>query len=356
MMSRLVPMRSRSTDLSDACRHGGRTLGAMLLVSVAMSGCSGSSSTPAERPDEAVAPEPEPVAEEQPPLRVHLSFDDAPYVDGKDPGPTPEEVMTLNRRILATLQQFDAPASVFFNCDRLRPEERSVELWSEAGMVVGNHTSSHANLAKTPIDTWMEDVSRCHEQLSARLPQPPTWFRYPYLSQGDTRELRDDARDRLAALGYDNAHITVATTEWLLAFVYREAIAHGDEQLRAEVVQAYRKHMVEAVEQGRILAQHETGADTPQTVLFHVNELAADHLHEVLADYRDRGWQLVGLSEALADPVFDRVDHYVGRGGLSWLARIHEDPETRPRYWFGHEEGRLGQHFAHVWPPAPAAE
>ncbi|MEM7151666.1 MAG: polysaccharide deacetylase family protein [Myxococcota bacterium] len=351
-------MRSRFTDPCDVASNGWFLLGVVLLLAAVVASCSTPSTVPAERPEPVVVPEAdaEPPVDAEAPLRVHLSFDDAPYVDGGSPSPTPEQVMALNRRILATLHEFEAPASVFFNCDRLRPQERSVELWSEAGMVVGNHTSSHANLADTPLDAWMDDVARCHEQLSARLPQPPTWFRYPYLSQGDTVQLRDEARDRLAALGYDNAHVTVATTEWLLAFVYREAMTQGDEVLKAEVVQAYRTHMVEAVEQGRLLARHETGADTPQTVLFHVNELAADHLADVLADFRERGWVLVGLAEALADPVFDRTDHYVGRGGISWLARIYDGPEARPPYWFGHEEGRLSERFAHVWPPAPAAE
>ncbi len=296
--------------------------------------------------------EPAKVEPQAAPLRVHLSFDDAPWMEEpRVETPPIERVRAINEALVGTLRERGVPASVFFNCDRLQPGDGSVELWSEAGVEVGNHTSSHANLAKMSLDEWMADVERCHGILSARLPKLPRYFRYPYLSQGDTQELRDGAKERLAALGYANAHVTVATTEWLLAFTYRAARARGDAELEADVVRAYRTHMVEAVRQGQALAREELSRDTPQVVLFHVNELAAEHLGDVLDDYEAEGWELVGLDEALDDPVFNRTDHYVGRGGLSWLARIHEDPETRPPYWFGDEEVRLMERFGAKWKP-----
>lgn len=290
----------------------------------------------------------------EPALRLHLSFDDAPWAGG-DATSTPAEVMALNQAIVGTLRDHEVPASVFFNCDKLQPAERSVELWSEAGFAVGNHTSSHIHLSKTPLDEWMDDVGRCHDVLRARLPEPPRWFRYPYLDQGNTQELRDGAKARLAELGYQNAHVTVATTEWLLAFAYREAKRRGDRALQDELVAAYRQHMVEAVEQGRALAEAEVGRDTAQITLFHVNELAADHLGEVIDDFRARGWELVSLEEALDDPVFDLPDLYVGGGGISWLARIHDESEPRPPYWFGREEQRLVERYGELWKPKAAA-
>ncbi|MCA9654745.1 MAG: polysaccharide deacetylase family protein [Myxococcales bacterium] len=300
------------------------------------------------------------IAEDSPPAaaerRVHLTFDDAPVMSEPGDGlPGPERVMAINEAIVGTLRERDVPASVFFNCSRLQPHERSVELWAAAGLTVGNHTDTHAKLSKVPLDEWMDDVIRCDQVLRERLPRPPHWFRYPYLDQGDRVELRDEAARRLAELGYANAHVTVATTEWLLAYVYREASRRGDEALRDEVVAAYRQHMVEAVEQGWALAEHEVGHGTAQVALLHVNELAADHLGEVIDDLRARGWTLVGLEEALDDPVFDRPDHYVGRGGLSWLARIHDESEPRPSYWFGEEEARLMQRYGELWRP-PAGE
>lgn len=312
---------------------------------------------PAEAsPTEAADPEPAATTsdETEPTLRLHLSFDDAPWAGDGAAEADPAAVMARNEAIVGTLREQGVPASVFFNCDRLKPGERSVELWAENGFAVGNHTSSHAHLSKTPLDEWMSDVSRCHEALQARLPEPPRWFRYPYLDQGDTQELRDEAKARLTALGYANAHVTVATTEWLIAFAYAEAKRRGDQALQDELVAAYRQHMVEAVEQGRALAEHEVGRVTAQVTLFHVNELAADHLGEVIDDFRAKGWELVSIEEALDDPVFDLPDRYVGGGGISWLARIHDVSEPRPPYWFGREEQRLTERYGDLWKPKGA--
>jgi peptidoglycan-N-acetylglucosamine deacetylase len=310
------------------------------------------------RPSDSVTPAPAPSPAEGPDhptdgdagVAIHLSFDDAPGA-GFAPGETPTDAAVyneLNRKIIATLQAHEIEASVFYNCDNLLPGDETIESWEAAGMLVGNHTASHVNLAKVGLEAWLEDVRRCDLVLRERLNTPPSYLRYPYLSQGETLEQRDGATAGLAEMGYSNAHVTVATTEWLLAFAYSAAKQRGEAEVEAEIVAAYRQHMLEAVAAARELAVHELGRETTQVVLFHVNALAADHLESVIADYRAAGYHFIGLPEALADPVFEREDHYVGGGGISWLARIHDPEQSRPPYWFGIEEGRLTEAWGYL--------
>ncbi|MFO7562935.1 MAG: polysaccharide deacetylase family protein [Enhygromyxa sp.] len=286
-------------------------------------------------------------------VAIHLSFDDAPgahFAPGEAPT-DPAAYNALNREIIATLQEHEIPASVFFNCDNLLPGDETLESWEAAGMLVGNHTASHVNLAKVGLEAWLEDLRRCDEVLRERLSAPPSYLRYPYLSQGDTLEQRDGATAALAEMGYANAHVTAATTEWLLALAYSAAKQRGEAELEDQIVAAYRQHMLESVTAARELAIHEVGRETTQVVLFHVNTLAADHLDEVLADYEAAGYRFIGLEEALADPVFELEDHYVGGGGISWLARIHDPEQPRPPYWFGLEEGRLEEVWGYLLAP-----
>lgn len=276
-------------------------------------------------------------------MQLHLSFDDAPgpgLVDADDAN-------ARNAKILATLVEHGVEASVFFNCDKLRPGDTTIEAWQAAGMTVGNHTHSHARLAEVGAEAWLEDVARCDVILRERLEAPPTWFRYPYLCEGDGAAQRDAATAGLAELGYQNAHVTVATTDWLLAGAYR-AVKGEDPELELRIVDAYLQHMLDAIEAGRELARIETQRETTHVVLFHVNALAADHLDTLLDAYEARGYTFIGLEQALADPVFTRENHFEGPAGISWLARIHDPAQERPRYWFGHEEGRLEQEFGHL--------
>lgn len=275
--------------------------------------------------------------------RLHLTLDDAPLQLRTADAPVPldaDAVRALNAAVLGHLAAHGAAASVFFNCDTLREGDGTVEAWAAAGHVVGNHTASHARLDAVGLDAWLVDVDRCHEVLTARLGAPPTRFRYPYLNHG-TGDLRDAATAALATRGYENVPVTVATSEWVLAFAWLDA---ADEAARREVIDAYVTHMVEAVGQARALAARTGAGDPVQTVLVHVNPLNAEALDDVLAALRAGGARLVALPEAMADPVFQRPRTYAGPAGLSWLARTAPDGAIRP-YWFGEEEGRLQRRF-----------
>ncbi|MBW2258517.1 MAG: polysaccharide deacetylase family protein [Deltaproteobacteria bacterium] len=279
-------------------------------------------------------------------MRLHLSFDDAPWAGKAGTSlPSVAVVARLNTRIVETLKSRTVPASVFFNCDVLRGDDGSVEAWVEADMEIGNHTFSHSSLNHEPMEAWLADTRRCHEVLVGRLPSPPRYFRYPYLHQGPVLETRDGARRGLEEMGYTIAPVTVTTTEWRLAFAYKDAVDVGDAAQQQVVVDAYRKHMQEAVDASRAMAREQVDREVAQIVLFHVNDLSSDHLGEVIDEYRARGATFVSLEQALADPVYAMEDHYVGSGGLSWLLRIRQGQPPDSLYWFGEEEERLRELF-----------
>jgi peptidoglycan-N-acetylglucosamine deacetylase len=56
------------------------------------------------------------------------------------------------------------------------------------------------------------------------------------------------------------------------------------------------------------VAHSVAGRDVAHVLLLHANALAADHLGQVLDDFRARGVVFVTLSEALSDPIYGRDD------------------------------------------------
>lgn len=270
-------------------------------------------------------------------LRVAITLDDL--------GATPESSEpALSERILAGLRANGAPVAVFANCQKLRTE--ALLLWQRAGATVGNHTATHLSLdAQGPDDAWWKDVKDCDEQLRSALGEPVRFFRFPYLRYGKTREFHAQAAQKLASIGYTVAHVTAATSEWLLAGYYEEALKKQDAALTRELSTAYVDHMLESLQAARDLALKRTGRDVAQITLGHVNRLTADHLPDVLAALRARGWQFVSLREALEDPVYAMPDAYVGGCGCSWLARF-DPPLTRDDdYVFGDYEDQLRERF-----------
>lgn len=300
--------------------------------------------TPADTP----APTP-PAAEPPPPsqplagVQVHLTIDDIPYMSERDTpmrlsGP---EVLALNQQIIDALAQRKVTASVFVVCNRLRPDDGTLEAWEAAGHAVGNHSNTHAPLNRMEADAWLADVRTCHEVMASRLKSSPTWFRYPYLGYGKGADKRDAATAGLTEMGYRSAPVTVATSEWMHGFAYRRALRAGDGKRQAAIAIDFQQHMDAALAEGVAMATEVPSRPVPQTVLVHANELVANEIGPLIDRWRSLGATFVDLDGAMNDPVFSQTNHYEGGGGLSWLYRIRTDEDPQRNYWFGDEEQRV---------------
>lgn len=255
----------------------------------------------------------------------------------------------VSRKILGSLAAAQAPVAVFANCKALDPS--TLSLWQHAGATIGNHTQTHLSLEdidaanETAREAWQRDVKSCDDALFEVLGERVRFFRYPYLRYGADEAQRGFADAYLRSLGYRVAHVTAATSEWLLAQYYDAALAAGDRALVEELAQAYVDHMLETLAEARRWTRAKTGRDAAQITLLHVNALARDHLGSVLRALAAAGWQFIALEEALADPLYARADDYVGHCGCSWLARIAPPLTPSDDYFFGDAETAISQRF-----------
>ncbi|MCO4747169.1 MAG: polysaccharide deacetylase family protein [Proteobacteria bacterium] len=285
------------------------------------------------------------------PIQVHLTIDDAPWMiqRGHNVPQSASDIGAKNQALIDVLEAKQVKTSVFFNCSRLQEGDGTLEAWKSAGHTLGNHTDTHAPLNKLGPTEWLQDASRCHEQLSEQVGQPIEWLRYPYLGYGDGLEARDAATAGLAVFGERTAPVTVATTEWLHAYVYRKALRLGDDELKQQVVEDYHQHMDAALAAAVEAAAEHPGRAVPQVVLIHLNELALDEAGPLIDRWQGRGIEFVDLPTAMADPLFAMENQYAGTAGLSWLWRIRSEEEYG-RYWFGYEEGRVQERFGDIDP------
>lgn len=270
-------------------------------------------------------------------LRVAITLDD---LGGTEASVEP----ALSQHILSSLHGAGAPVAVFVNCKAITGD--ALSLWQQAGATVGNHTRTHLSLDAAGADeTWWQDVASCDREMRGFLGHSVRYFRFPYLRYGRTVETRDAAARKLSSLGYEIAHVTAATSEWLIADYYETAVTKQDSALRDELANFYVEHMLESLQAARQLAQQKTGRDVAQITLAHVNRLAGDHLSDVLAAFKARGWQFVSLQEALSDPVYAQRDAYAGPCGCSWLARIEPAVKSGDVYVFGDYEDQIRARF-----------
>jgi peptidoglycan/xylan/chitin deacetylase (PgdA/CDA1 family) len=292
-------------------------------------------------------------------MRVAVTLDDLPYMvmpslpPDAAPGPPPGDVAA---RIIRALADHAVPAAVFVNTGLLADAEAELRPWVEAGIEIGNHTATHVGIDDVDAARWRDDVHACDAALRAVLGRAPRWFRFPFLRYGGTAERKEMGSRVLHEMGYDVAHVSAATAEWLLAHYYEIAARRRMEDAGRELGGALVEHVAAVLRGAREVAAAMMGRDVPQVLLLHVNRLTADHLPAVLGRMRDEGWAFVTLGDALADPCYALPDRYVGPGGCSWLARVGPDlRESDGGDPFTREKLKIQERFRPVfgWPEVP---
>lgn len=259
----------------------------------------------------------------EPARRVALTFDDLPMTGG----PTCEAALV--RDVTAKLTRFlearslpaaglATPGRACITPDLLR---ETLGRWREIGAVIGNHTATHPDLNSTSVPDYLADIERAQALIDEAVDTADRWFRPPYLHSGDEPRKKAALAAYLADNGYEVAPVTIDNQEWVYAAVYANARRRGESELAERVAAAYVEHIEASMEFYERLSIGVFGREIPQVLLLHANLLNAERLESVVEMLERRGYQFVGLPDALSDPAYDRPDTYVGSRGLSWLQR-----------------------------------
>ena len=236
----------------------------------------------------------------------------------------------VTRDLLAQIDTAGVPAIGFVNEGKLavdgEVEARTalLQAWVDAGHDLGNHTYSHRSLFDTPLDTVQADVlrgQRVTDRLLAARGDAVRYFRHPYLNTGPDGATRDAFAAWLGTQGLIVAPVTHDNAEYVYALAYDRALEAGDAALQGRIADAYVAYMDTTAAYFEALSRDLFGREPAQVLLVHANALNADHLTDLVAMYRRRGYRFVTLGEALADPAYASEDGYAGRAGVSWLQR-----------------------------------
>jgi peptidoglycan/xylan/chitin deacetylase (PgdA/CDA1 family) len=222
-----------------------------------------------------------------------------------------------NQAILDTLDTYKHKAALFVVGRNIEDEEGKelLQPWDKAGHMIGNHTYSHRNFAarETDVREYEQDILRA-DALLKEFKRFKKYFRFPFLKEGDTLAKRESMRFFLKANQYQNGHVTIDASDWAI-----------DQRLTARLkknptadVKPYRdfylEHMWARSQYYDRLAEKLLGRPVKHTVLIHFNLLNGLFLGDLLAMYKEKGWQLVSAEEAFTDPVFAAKPNVIPAG------------------------------------------
>jgi peptidoglycan-N-acetylglucosamine deacetylase len=256
--------------------------------------------------------------------QVAVTFDDLPAPQGEL-----EDMRRITTRLLESVRRNKVPAVGFVNERKLyrRGEtDARTELlraWLDAGLELGNHTFSHINLHRAPLEEYKDDVLRGEtvtRLLLAERGMKLRYFRHPFLFTGATPEYKQGLADFLAARGYTVAPVTIDNGDYIFADVYFKAKKRGDAETAKRVADAYVPYMESVFEHFERLSAETFGREVRQVLLLHANEINADRFDELAAMLKRRGYSFVTLEEALKDAAYREPDALY-KNGISWLHR-----------------------------------
>jgi peptidoglycan/xylan/chitin deacetylase (PgdA/CDA1 family) len=266
----------------------------------------------------------------QPPAtrELAITFDDLPFVYGDV---QLDEQQRYTDKLLGALAGI--PVVGFVNEGKLyagaSADPDRVELlerWLAAGAELGNHTFGHTSLHAVPVAEYERDILRGEQLLRPLLHRrgaAPRFFRHPYLRTGRDLGTRERVEAFLAAHGYRVAPVTVDNSDWIFARAYRRALESGagGEAEAQRLADEYVAYMVRKLDYWERQSVALLGREIRQVLLLHANEINADHLPRLLAAIAARGYRLVTLERALADPAYGSSDTFTGDSGISWIHR-----------------------------------
>jgi peptidoglycan/xylan/chitin deacetylase (PgdA/CDA1 family) len=280
---------------------------------------------------------------------IAITFDDLPL---QQPIRDYSTIRENNRGILRILTKNQVPATGFVNEQLMSVQEEVdeslLEMWLKAGMDLGNHTFSHADLHKVSLSEFYEEIASGERLTRKRMNDRGTslrYFRHPYLHTGTPAEMRYAVEDFLSSRGYTVAPVTVYSNEWIFTQVYDKAKFENDTNVMQYVGSRYVSYM----EQWLACAEEDSltlfGREIPQIQLLHASALNADYLDDPLSMMKGRHYSFVSLSCALEHEVYSQPETYIGPFGLSWLRRwartkgkqlkaFAREPDTLMRLYF----------------------
>lgn len=274
---------------------------------------------------------------------VAVTFDDLPATPAGAVASDVASLEQLTRKLLSAVRKHDIPAVGFVNegqlfvegagADDLNGRIGLLQMWLDAGLELGNHTYSHRDLNRMPLDQFQADVLRGEavtRKLMAQKGQTLRYFRHPFLHVGADLKARRAFESFLSNHRYTVAPVTIDNDEFVYAAAYARALRRGDRPLAMRIADDYLRYMDDVFTFFEDVSKRVAGREIPQILLLHANDLNADRFDAVANALRKRGYTFVSLAQALEDPAYRLPDEFIGAPSNSWFNHWEITAGRRP--------------------------
>lgn len=221
---------------------------------------------------------------------IAITIDDLPFVGE-------QKNFHLNM-IIDTIKAEEIPATGFVIAGNVRPENWSVlQKFKDAGLGIGNHTFSHVNAHQVSTSAYIQQIEGADKLLEPLLTKPK-YFRFPYLVTGEG-EKKQSIMTFLDSKHYHIAPITIDSKD----FIFNQLLLSVPERERREFLTVLKPCYIDFIWKQTLKAEEalkqQPKNNKAHILLIHSNLLNAYVLPDIIALYREHGFNFVSLKDAL---------------------------------------------------------
>lgn len=230
---------------------------------------------------------------------IAITLDDAPREDSAH-----FDGATRTAKLIATLKRAEVAQIAFF-CNSVRMDAAGaarIKAYADAGHLIANHSHTHADLDRVGVQAFVADIDSADHALRG-FPNFRPWFRFPYLHEGRTIEVRDALRRELKQRKLLSAYVTVDTFDWHMDRMFQDAVAARRTVDFDRLRDAYVDLLSDSIEFYDEVAVKQLGRSPRHVLLLHENDLAALYLGDLVKRLRKTGWKIISPDLAFQDPI-----------------------------------------------------
>lgn len=177
--------------------------------------------------------------------------------------------------------------------------------WVEAGHFLGNHTYSHVDLNQVKESDYIEEIKKNEAALKPFMTQQMgKYFRFPYLTEGNTLQKRNKIRKFLKTSGYTDAPVTLHFRDYAWLAPYERCLNTTNLKGIEKLQKTYLERALLGLEEAQLLSQLLLKREMKYVLLIHIGSIQGDVLDSLLSAYESKGVKFISLASALKDPIY----------------------------------------------------
>ena len=256
-------------------------------------------------------------------IKVSITVDDLPSSGPDFPGMSKVEI---SDKIIQSFVDNKVPEVFGFlnGIVAVNMQERLniLKKWRGAGFLLGNHTFSHLDYANVTLDKFILDIEK-NENLLLDYNESVKdlkVFRFPFLSEGETKEKRYALRSYLNNRNYRIAQVSVDFHDWAWVEPLIRCKARKETKSIEELRVRFIKSAIEQIKFSQAASEFIWGMkDFKHILLIHLNAPTALWLNELLLAIKKEQIDLIASREAIFDKHYDDDSTYVAKVGKSFI-------------------------------------